>query len=58
MLGVTKKEKINRMEMTENEALIFESMYNQIRMGFLSIEEIGYPSNIISVANTQFQQIV
>ncbi|MFT6937141.1 MAG: hypothetical protein ACJA1N_001441, partial [Saprospiraceae bacterium] len=50
MLGVTKKEKINRMEMTENEALIFESMYNQIRMGFLSIEEIGYPSNIISVA--------
>ncbi|MFT6149520.1 MAG: hypothetical protein ACJAUH_002212, partial [Saprospiraceae bacterium] len=38
MLGVTKKEKINRMEMTENEALIFESMYNQIRMGFLSIE--------------------
>lgn len=28
------------MKMTENEEFIFDSLYNQIRLGFLSIEEI------------------
>ncbi len=42
------------MKMTENEEFIFESLYNQIRMGFLSIEEIK--ENIIEeIEDNEFE---
>lgn len=41
--------------MTENEEFIFESIYNQIRMGFLSIEEIK--ENIIEeIEDNEFEE--
>ena len=42
------------MKMTENEEFIFESLYNQLRMGFLSIEEIR--ENIIEeIEDNEFE---